>query len=132
MTSCPALLYRTTASLVDNPPFLDLGGMNLPQTVDLCGLARDGSLRHLGGPAEDVLPVKRVSSRCRLDPDDANARVIFRAVMLAVPEVTEPCLERLVVMLLDERPVCDDACLAGDGSPLSSGVDERNVDVRVV
>jgi hypothetical protein len=130
LPSGSALSYKSAIS-VRRAPIRDLGGADLPQIVDLGGLARDSTSGHLGNPAEDVLRNERVRSGGGLDPNDTDAGIILRAVVLAIAEITQPCLERRAIMLLDERTVRDDARLPGDGSPLSRSVGEGDVDVGI-
>lgn len=51
--------------------------------------------------------------------------------MLAVAQISEPCLQGGAVVLLDHLPVRLDVRIASDGGPLARRVDERDVDVRV-
>jgi hypothetical protein len=51
--------------------------------------------------------------------------------MDAIAEVAEPSLEGWAVVLSNEATICADAGVSSDRSPLSGGVDERNVDMRV-
>lgn len=51
--------------------------------------------------------------------------------MDAVTEVAKPSLEGWAVVLSNKAAVCADAGVSSDRSPLSRGVDEGNVDMRV-
>ncbi|KAI6759749.1 hypothetical protein HG530_010429 [Fusarium avenaceum] len=66
-----------------------------------------------------------------LDADDANARVLLGAIVDTVAEVTEPSLEGWGVVLSNKAAICANAGIASNRSPLSRGIDEGNVDMRV-
>lgn len=51
--------------------------------------------------------------------------------MDAVTKVAEPSLESWAVVLSNKAAVCANAGVSSDRGPLSGGVDERNVDMRV-
>jgi hypothetical protein len=51
--------------------------------------------------------------------------------MDTVTEITKPSLEGRAVVLGNKTAICADTSITSNGSPLSGGVDERNVDVRV-
>ena len=70
--------------------------------------------------------------RDHLDADDANPGVVLASVVDPVLQVAEPRLELRAVVLLDQLAVRDDAGDAADRGPLARGVDERDVDVRVL
>ena len=48
--------------------------------------------------------------------------------MCAVAEVTEPGFQGWGVIFLDGGAIGEDLCFAGDGSPLTGGVEEGDVD----
>jgi len=51
--------------------------------------------------------------------------------MDTVTEITKPSLECRAVVLGNKASIRANTSIASNGSPLSRGVDERNVDVRV-
>lgn len=51
--------------------------------------------------------------------------------MDTVAEVTEPSLEGWGVVLSNKAAICANAGIASNRSPLSRGIDEGNVDMRV-
>lgn len=124
-------LSLMTSSVSNSSPVLDLSLCDFPQFVDLGRFACNRTRGHLSRSAEDVLGHERVSSRGSLDSDDTNSRIILRAIMCAVAQVSKPSLQSRVVVFLDERPIGDDVRLSGDGSPLARRIDEGDVDVRV-
>lgn len=48
--------------------------------------------------------------------------------MFAVAKVTDPCLQRRRVVLLDDTAVRFNGCVAGYGSPFAGVVDKADVD----
>lgn len=96
------------------PPLLHLLLAELPQLVHRRRFPRDDALRDLG-ELPDNRPVRDgIVCRGHLDPDDANPGVILSAVMDPVAQITQPRLQVLTVVLLDQRPVRDDAGLPAD------------------
>lgn len=118
--------------LMRRAPGLDLGLADLPQLVDGWHVTRQRALGDVGNPAKQVFSSDAVSDGERLDPDDADARVVLAAVVLSITQIAEPGLERRVVVLLDEGAVGDDLGQAADGCPLPGSVQEGNVDVGVL
>jgi len=66
-----------------------------------------------------------------IDLDDAHSWVVWATVVLSVAEVTDPCLERGRIVLVDEATVCHNLGLARDGGPFAGVVEEAEVDVGV-
>jgi hypothetical protein len=127
-----ALSYKEFQQLlVGSSPGRDLLGGDLPQIVDLGGLASDSAGGYLGDPAHNVLGNEGIGSRRRLDTNNTDTGVVLRPIVGAISQISQPGLQRLVVVLLDQRSICDDASLSSNGSPFSGGVDEGDVDVRV-
>jgi hypothetical protein len=67
-----------------------------------------------------------------LNANDADARVLWATVVLAITEISNPRLQRWRVVLLDNSAVGLNGSLSGDGRPLAGAVDEANVDRRVL
>lgn len=82
-------------------PLLDVRGGDFPQAVDLSRFSRGNSLSNLYRATNDVFGDERIRRRAHLDPNDADAWVILRSVVLAIAQVTKPGLERGTVVLLD-------------------------------
>ena len=114
------------------PPLLALLLTDLPELVDLRGRAGQGSLHHLDPPGHEVAPCGRIGDGLGLDLDDADAGIVRPAIVLAVTEITHPRLERGAVVLLDGGAVGEDLGRAGDGGPFAGGVEEGDVDGRVL
>ena len=112
-------------------PLDDLGGTDLTQLVHRRWLPRHYPLGNLGHLPDYTLGRDGVVRRSHLDPDDADARVVHPAVMDAVAQVSQPSLEVLAVMLLDERPVGDHIGCAAHRCPVTRVVEEADVDVRI-
>lgn len=104
---------------------------DLPQLIHIRRLARDRALGNLVSARDKAALGNRVCRRLRGDLDDADTRILWPAVMLAVPQITQPRLERRRVVLADHLPVGDDIGCAADGGPLSLAVEEGHVDLGV-
>lgn len=104
----------------------------MPQLVDLRSLASDNALGELNSAADSSAPADSVLCSLAGDLDQADARVLGTAVVLAVTEVAEPCLEGGGVVLLDAGAVGLDGSGAGDGGPLAGVVEEGKVDIGVL
>ena len=111
---------------------LDLLRLDVPKLVDLSSLASDNALGKLHSAANGSAPADGVLRSLAGDLDEADARVLGTAVVLAVTEVTEPGLEGGRVELLDTRAVGLDGSGAGDAGPLAGVVEESKVDLRVL
>lgn len=83
------------------PTLLNLVRLDVPELVDLSSLAGDNALGKLHGAANGSAPADGVLRSLALDLDEADARVLGAAVVLAVTEVAEPGLEGGRVVLLD-------------------------------
>jgi len=91
----------------------------MPQLVNIRRLTSRNTLRQLDKTA-NLCPLRHsVLCSADLDADDANARVLWATVVLAVTEVANPRLERWRVVLADDVAVCLDGGVAGDGRPLA-------------
>jgi hypothetical protein len=112
-------------------PLLDFCFSKLPQLVDLRWLARGYALRQFHKASKRGAVGNGVRSGAGLHANDTDARVLWTSIMLAVAEVTDPCLERRRVVFLDNATVCLDGSMARYGSPFSRVVDETDVDRRV-
>lgn len=97
----------------------------------LCSLASDRSLCDLSSTSQQVLARDSIDNRRCLDTNDTNPRIVRTSIMLAVTQVSQPCLEGRAVVLLDQLAIRLDGGLSGDGSPLAGAVQERNVDVGI-
>lgn len=113
------------------PPLLDLVLADLAEVIDIGHLAGDGALNHLDAAAEHGALGQGVRRRQGLDLDDADARVVLRAVVHAVAQVAHPGAQGGRVVLLHGGAVCDDARRSGDGRPRARCRQERDVHVRV-
>lgn len=113
-------------------PRSHLGLGNLPQLVDLGRTTSHDALCHLHKPSNLCSPRQSIGCSDRLDPDDANARILWSTIVLAIAEIAQPGLERGRVVLADGLAVGEDAGTARNGGPLAGGVVEGDVDVRVL
>lgn len=104
----------------------------MPQLVNLRSIASDNTLGELHSAANSSAPADSVLCSLAGNPDEADARVLGTAVVLAVAEVTKPCLEGGGVVLLDAGAVGLNGSGAGDGGPLAGVVEESEVDVGVL
>lgn len=111
---------------------LNLVRLNVPQLVDLRSLASDNALGELNSAANSSAPADSVLCSLAGDLDKADARILGTAVVLAVTEVAEPCLEGGGVVLFDAGAVGLDGSGARDGGPLAGVVEEGEVDVGVL
>jgi hypothetical protein len=125
-------LCQDVASNLLTLPLLNLRLVDVPQLVHAGRLACGNALRQLHEAANRGPLRDGVLNSLGLDPDDANAGVLGATIVLAVTEVANPCLQSGRVVLADNLTVCLDACVARDGCPLARGVDEANVDGRLV
>jgi hypothetical protein len=117
---------------VRRSPLLDFLFTNFPKLVRHRCLARDGTNSNIRRPAQYVLVSKIVGSGNCLDTDDANPWVLWATVVLAVTEITNPGLEVWAVVFPDELSLGLYRGDTVDGGPFTLGVDEGDVDVRVV
>lgn len=117
---------RLRASL--RPPLRQLRLVEIPQLVDAGRRARDGALRNLNGAANGSGIGNGILRRLGSDLDGADAWVVWAAVVLAVAQVSEPCLERGRVILVHKGAVGDDLRCAGNACPLATGREEGEVD----
>lgn len=104
----------------------------MPQLVNLRSIASDNTLGELHSAANSSAPADSVLCSLAGNLDEADARVLGTAVVLAVAEVTKPCLEGGGVVLLDAGAVGLNGSGAGDGGPLAGVVEESEVDVGVL
>ena len=111
---------------------LNLVCLNVPKLLDLGGLASDNALGELHSAANGSAPADGVLCGLAGNLDEANARVLGTAIVLAVTEVAEPRLESGRVVLLDARAVGLDGGSAGDTGPLAGVVEESQVDLGVL
>lgn len=124
------VLYLAGMSLLALP-LLDFGFSKLPQLVDLRWLARRNTLRQLDKASKRRAVGNCVCRGAGLHPNDTDARVLWASIMLAVAEVTNPCLECRRVVFLNNAAIRLDGGMARYGSPFSRVVDKTNVDRRV-
>ena len=106
--------------------------LNVPELVDLSCLAGDDTLGELNSAADGSAPADGVLGGLGGDLDEADARVLGAAVVLAVAEVAEPGLQAGRVVLLDAGAVGLDGGEAGNAGPLAGVVEEGEVDVGVL
>ena len=111
---------------------LNLARLNVPKLVDLSSLASDNALGKLHSAANGSAPADGVLRSLAGDLDEADARVLGTAVVLAVTEVAEPGLEGGRVVLLDAGAVGLDGGGAGNAGPLAGVVEETEVDFGVL
>jgi hypothetical protein len=111
---------------------LNLVCLDVPKLVHLGSLASDNTLGELNGAANGCAPADGVLCGLAGDLDQANARVLGTAIVLAVTEVAEPRLEGGRVVFLDARAVGLDGSGAGDAGPLAGVVEEGEVDLGVL
>ena len=111
---------------------LNLVCLDVPELVHLSSLASDNTLGELNGAANGCAPADGVLCGLAGNLDEANARVLGTAIVLAVTEVVEPRLESGRVVLLDARAVGLDGGSAGDTGPLAGVVEESQVDLGVL
>lgn len=112
---------------------LELRLVQVSELVDLSGLASDNTLGELNRVAESTgsRSGDGVLSSLGLDLDEDDSGVFGTTVVLAVTEVTQPCLEAGGVVLADLLAIGLDGGDTGDGSPLARGLEEGEVDVVV-
>lgn len=111
---------------------LDLVRLDVPKLVYLSSLASDNALGELHSAANGSAPADGVLRSLAGDLDEADARVLGAAIVLAVTKVAEPGLEGRRVVLLDAGAVGLDGGGAGDAGPLAGVVEEGEVDVGVL
>lgn len=106
--------------------------LNMPKLVDLRSLASNNALGELNSAADGSAPADGVLGSLGRNLDEADARVLGAAVVLAVAKVAEPGLEADGVVLLDAGAVGLDGGEARDAGPLAGVVEEGEVDVGVL
>jgi len=109
------------------PPLVDFIFANLPQLSNSWHVTRHNTLHHLHSSSYHSISCNLVCSGLGLDSDDADSWVILATIMCAVTKIAEPGFQGRGVVFLDSGAVGDDACSAGDGSPLAGSVEECNV-----
>ena len=85
------LIYISTHLL--GLPLRDLGLVKVPELVDAGRLAGRNALGKLDDATNSCSPRDSVLCSLRLDTDDANAGVLWSAVVLAIAKVANPGLE---------------------------------------
>lgn len=70
--------------------------------------------------------------RSHFDTDDPYTGIILITVMDSISQVPQPGPQVGAVVLLDEGSVYDNVGEAADRGPLAGGVQEADVDVRIV
>lgn len=104
----------------------------MPQLVDTRRLAGRDTLGQLNEATNSGSPRDSILCSLGLDPDDTNPRILWAAIVLAVTKITNPSLQSWGVVLPNNITVGLDRGMARDGGPLARGVDEPNVDRRVL
>lgn len=113
-------------------PLRNLRLVEVPQLVDAGRLASRDAFGQLNETTNSCSARDRVLCSLGLDPDDANAGILWATVVLAVTKIADPSLQRWRVVLPDNVAAGLDRGMAGDGGPLARVVDEANVDRRVL
>lgn len=122
---------RSSPSCSSLPPLVELLLVQVPQLVHTRCLASCHTLSELHKAADSSLLAHSILRSNGLDLDNTDSWVVWATIVLAVTEVTDPCLESGRVVLVDDAAVSLDASLAGKGSPFAGVVQEAEVDVRV-
>lgn len=112
-------------------PLLELLLIQVSQLVDLWCLTSDDTLGELGKSTNSCPVADGVLRSLSSDLDDNDSWVIWTAIVLAVAEVTNPCLECWRVVLVHLLAVGLDLGLAGNRGPLAGWGEEADVDVWV-
>lgn len=100
----------------------------LPDLIYRRRLTLDGALRRLHGPTNGTPGRKDIRRQLRLDSDDPDAWIVGPAVVHAIPQVTQPGLQRWRVVLVHDLGLREDGGGAGYGGPgAGDGVEEGHV-----
>lgn len=99
----------------------------MPQLVHARALAGDHALCKFDRSAQDGLLADSILSRIRLNPNDADARIVGSTVMSTIAKVTNPCLEGWGIVLLDEVAIGADGGVTRNRSPVTARGNERYV-----
>ena len=110
---------------------LNLLFANLPQLIDLRSTPRHGPLYNLESPSQHCARLDCVRRRLRIHLDHADPRILGPAVVLAIFQIAEPCLQGRGVVLADGVSVRDDVSFARNGGPFTGRVKEGNVDLGI-
>jgi len=101
------------------------------QLVNLWCLTSDDTLGELGESTNRCPVADGVLRSGSGNLDDNDSWVVWTTVVLAVAEVTDPCLERWRVVLVHLLAVGLDLGVAGDRGPFAGWGEEADVDVWV-
>lgn len=112
-------------------PLRELLLVQVSELVDLRSVASGNALCKFNESTDCSSARQGVLGSLCGDLDEDDTGVLWATIVLAITEITEPCLERGRVVLSDPLSVGLKCGLAGDGCPFARGIEESEVDVRV-
>ena len=105
--------------------------INVPQLVHTGRLTSRNTFSKLDDSTNSCAPANCILCGNGFDLDDADSRIVRASIVLAVAKITDPCLESRAIEFVYLLAIRLYGRFAGNGCPLSSRVQERQIDLGI-